>query len=96
MTTWFKRYYGAGNYEPEWKLFETLFLSLHGPREMLMISDEAVATECTVYIGLPDAKLSAIFSGFSRVTESELPKEAILQIGDQSAFEEQFSFPSRR
>jgi hypothetical protein len=59
-----------------------------------MIQDAGPQAQTTVYVGIPSANIA--LPGFSPVPVSELPREAILVIGDQSAFEENFQFPERR
>lgn len=96
MAVWLKRFYGRDDYELAFQRFETLFLSLHSPRDMMMISDEAALLETTVYISLPDDVWSPAFPGFEHIGAEALPKEACLLIGDQNAFQEKFQYSTRR
>jgi hypothetical protein len=72
-----------------------MFNSLHGPRDMMMIStDEADAT--IVYLSLPDPTLAVGYPGFQAIKSSaDLPTEATLLSGHQDAFQERFRFPIR-
>lgn len=90
---WFKRHYGSTDYRPEFDCFEQMFASLHGPREMMMISTGLADT--TVYLNLPDPKLVAMYPGFTEIEPANLPTEATLLIGHQDAFQERFRFASR-
>ena len=60
---WFERDYGSGSCQPEFDKFESLFLSLGGPRGMMMLSCGRV-TKTIVYISLPNSALATEFPGF--------------------------------
>jgi hypothetical protein len=91
---WFKRHYGATDYRPEFERFEEMFNSLHGPRDMMMISTgQADAT--IVYLSLPSHALAVGYPGFHAIQSADLPTEATLLIGHQDAFQERFRFPIR-
>jgi hypothetical protein len=91
---WFKRHYGSADYRPEFECFEQMFNSLHGPRDMMMIST-GLADATTVYLSLPNSKLAAIYPGFAEIQPADLPTEATLLIGHQDAFQERFRFAAR-
>jgi hypothetical protein len=90
---WFQRHYGSADYGQEFERFEQMFNSLHGPRDMMMISTGM--TDATIYLSLPDPKLAALFSGFVAIQPADLPTEATLLIGHQDAFQARFRFAAR-
>jgi hypothetical protein len=92
--SWFKRRYGSADYRPEFESFEQMFNSLHGPRNMMMIST-GLADTTTVYLSLPDSELAEMYPGFTHIQASDLPAEATLLIGHQDAFQEHFRFAVR-
>jgi len=91
---WTKRRFEGGAYAPVQDQFETHFMDLGGPREMLMIADTADPLVQIVYLRLPETLLGS-YPGFDHVAESALPQEAML-VGHQKEFEARFAFPSTR
>jgi hypothetical protein len=89
-----KRDYGSADYRQDFECFEQMFNSLHGPRDMMMIST-GLADATTVYLNLPDPKLAAMYPGFAAIQPADLPTEARLLIGHQDAFQERFRFAAR-
>ena len=91
---WFKRDYRSADYRQDFDCFEQMFNSLHGPRDMMMIST-GLADARTVYLSLPDPKLATMYPGFTEIQSADLPTEATLLIGHQDAFQERFRFAAR-
>jgi hypothetical protein len=91
---WFKRHYGATDYRQAFERFEQMFNSLHGPRDMMMIST-GLADDTIIYLSLPHHKLAVAYPGFEPIQPADLPTEATLLIGHQDAFQERFRFPIR-
>ena len=74
--------------------FEELFMSMNGPRTMMMVSanpDYSDGSE-DVFIQLPDASLLGTLPGFESIDERELPQQASPLVAQQDAFEERFWF----
>jgi hypothetical protein len=71
--------------------FERLFMSMGGPRGMMLVStDDAGTAErtTTLYMCLPAAHLAALFPGFSETTT--LPAHPDFLVGNQAEMEAQF------
>jgi hypothetical protein len=83
---WAERMIGGGSSEAAQKTFETLFIKLGGPPEMLMVS-----ADDRLILALPNAELVAEFDGFSMVSEADLPKNGLLVVGDQTVFDTHFN-----
>jgi hypothetical protein len=87
---WAKRTFTRSDWIPVQDQFEKQFLTLNAPRDMMLVVMDNDDVRQTLYIGLPNDELLGTFEGFNIVNESELPREARLLVGNQSAFEEQF------
>ena len=94
---WIKKAFGFG---AEWAADQEKFTQLQmavaaqgGDKylQMVMALAESDLKE-TIYMGLPEEGLIAIFSDYQRVSDS-LPKIAILLVGSQTEFQKYFNFP---
>jgi len=74
--------------------FEELFMSMNGPRTMMMVSANRDCSDSSedVFIQLPDASLLGALPGFESIDERELPQQASPLVAQQDAFEERFWF----
>ncbi len=67
---WFSRHYGQSDYRTEFDTFKRLFAKLKAPRAMLMLMSGPYDDQ-TVYITLPEARLSRRFPQFTPAKEPE-------------------------
>jgi hypothetical protein len=73
---WLKREFQDAEYGPYQDRLDALAIA-DATRigEYLMVSTETDISNSDYYVGLPDEKLIRLFDGFTRVNESDLPKE---------------------
>jgi hypothetical protein len=83
---WGQRAIGDGSEAAAQDTFGRLFMKLGGPPEMMLIS-----TDDRLIVSLPNEVLLAEFDGFTMMSEADLPKNAVLVIGDQDAFDARFN-----
>ena len=95
---WIKRRYDKESWSST-QLMERVeqeFMTLGGPKEMLMIEETHEPLVSTIWIRHPNEVLAAAYDGFENADPADLPKQAILLIGHNSEFEKQFEYgPSR-
>ena|SRR5882757_2299281 len=73
---WIKRQFQDAEYSPYMdKLNRLAMADASRVEEYLMVSTETDIGNSDYYVGLPDDKLMRLFDGFTRVSESDLPKE---------------------
>jgi hypothetical protein len=82
---WAQRAVGSGSEAEAQETFGRLFMRLGGPPEMMLISADE-----QMIVSLPSEVLLAEFDGFSVISEADLPKVAVLVVGDQDAFRRAF------
>jgi hypothetical protein len=79
------------NWEHQFDMFERTFMSLGGPKEMMLIADRKIPR--TLYARL-DSSMLALFLGFEPA--KALPKEITFLIGHAGAYDEHRSKRQRR
>lgn len=91
---WAKRRFEWAEYAPyQDKLEKLLMANATQYREFMMFSMEQKVGLSDVYVGVPSAAYLAVFDGFERVAESDLPKFVdTLLVADANAFKERFEF----
>lgn len=95
MTIWAQKSFRLAEWAPVQDLFERQFMSLRGPRDMMMVCVEHDDYRMnTIIIALPDKAHLALYPGFEPLGPERLPKTASLLVGMQDRFEEQFQFAS--
>lgn len=95
MTVWAQKSFQLAEWAPVQDLFERQFMSLRGPRDMMMISIKHDDYRMdTIVIALPDKAYLALYPGFEPLPIERLPKVASLLVGIQDSFEEKFQFAS--
>jgi hypothetical protein len=92
---WAARTFTRGDWMSVQDLFEQQFLALNAPRDMMLVAVDNHDGSQTLYVGLPNDERLRTFEDFTLVDASELPREARLLVGNQTAFEEQFLYSSR-
>lgn len=83
---WAQKAGGDGSETAAQDIFGRLFMKLGGPPDMMLISAGDL-----VIVSLPNEVLLAEFAGFTVIPEADLPKTAVLLIGDQDAFDAKFN-----
>jgi hypothetical protein len=95
IVIWAAKTFTDGDWMPVQDLFEQQFLALNAPRDMMLVVVDNDDGSQTLYAGLPNDTFLHTFEEFSLVDEAELPGEARLLVGNQTAFEEQFLYSGR-
>ena len=68
--------------------FEQSFREQGAPRGMMMLSVTRMTDRSTdIYLSVPDEPMLQLFEGFSRISESELPKSATGVVGHAEELE---------
>jgi hypothetical protein len=68
--------------------FEESFREQGAPRGMMMLSVTRLTERATdIYLSVPDEPMLQLFEGFSRISESELPKSATGVVGHTDELE---------
>lgn len=91
---WAKRQFDWADYGPYQDRLEALQMA-HPTRcsEFMMFSTKVTTATSEYYVGVPTRELLAGFDGFAPVDEGHLPKVVdCLNMGDQNAFAERFTF----
>jgi hypothetical protein len=97
MTLWAEK---KGVSNAEWgrvqELFEKHFMTLKGPRDMMLICESTPgARPVRLIVALPDGTPLSLYEGFVEIDADRLPRAASLLVGHQDRFQEQFEFPKR-
>lgn len=86
-----KRGMNVTEWAPIQRQIGALQMALGAPHDLMMFSANTDdVTSQDIYIGLPDAKMLAVFPGFERVEQSDLPDFLATLVVREDGFEQRF------
>jgi hypothetical protein len=93
---WVRRTVGPAEWDEVQDQFESLFVKLGCPGQMMLVAVSHVPDEAILFASLPNSVYLGSLPGFESIGDSALPSEASLLVGHAHQFGRHFRYPARK